>query len=262
MVDGEGLRGGVNVVRRSGDRVHRPSTAATPTIHRLLAHLRARGFAGAPTPLGRDAQGDEVLSFLPGEVPGSLPPRLRSERLLGSAGALLRGLHDASASFGTGPEDRWQVAPRAPREVICHGDIAPYNSVVRDGRVVGFIDFDTAHPGPRLWDLAHAAYRFAPLHAPDNPDSLGDIADQAGRVVLLCRAYGREPDGALLDAVVERLRWTIEHMREQADRGSTAFQEHISDGHIDLYREDIAHIRAHFSALTRSFDALGAGGIR
>lgn len=59
---------------------------------------------------------------------------------------------------------------RSPAEVICHGDIAPYNSAVRDGRVIGFIDFDTAHPAPRLGDVAYAVYRYAPLHAPENPD--------------------------------------------------------------------------------------------
>jgi len=51
-----------------------------------------------------------------------------------------------------------------PAEVICHGDVAPYNCVFRDGRPVAFIDFDTAHPGVRIWDLAYAAYRF---RAPD-----------------------------------------------------------------------------------------------
>jgi aminoglycoside phosphotransferase (APT) family kinase protein len=34
-----------------------------------------------------------------------------------------------------------------------------------DGRPVALIDFDVAHPGPRAWDLAYAAYRFVPLTA-------------------------------------------------------------------------------------------------
>jgi len=35
--------------------------------------------------------------------------------------------------------------------------------VFRKGMPVALIDFDTAHPGPRIWDVAYAAYRFVPL---------------------------------------------------------------------------------------------------
>jgi hypothetical protein len=41
------FEGGVNIVRRRGDRVYRPMTAATRTVHRLLRHLRTAGFTGA-----------------------------------------------------------------------------------------------------------------------------------------------------------------------------------------------------------------------
>ena len=54
--------------------------------------------------------------------------------------------------------------------MICHNDYAPYNLVFRDGRLVGVIDFETAAPGPRAWDLAYLAYRLVPLAAPGNPD--------------------------------------------------------------------------------------------
>ncbi|MDD6792702.1 MAG: phosphotransferase, partial [Thermobifida fusca] len=81
-------------------------------------------------------------------------------------GWLLRRYHDATVGFVPPRDAVWQLPERAPREVICHGDVAPYNTVFRTGLPVAFIDFDAAHPGPRLWDLALAAYRFVPLSAP------------------------------------------------------------------------------------------------
>ncbi len=254
MTEGEELRGGMNVVRRYGDTVRRPASAASPAIHRLLRHVRAQGFDGAPEPLGLDADGDEVLTFLHGRVHQALPSELRTPELLDSAAMLLRRFHDASATFETGPGDRWWLPARSPAEVICHGDAAPYNCVVREGTVVGLIDFDAAHPGPRMWDVAYAVYRFAPLHAPDNPDSYGSPAEQGRRAARFCRAYGVPADAALLDIVADRLRALIDFMRDQAKRGDKAFQSHIDGGHADLYEADIRYLSANRDILLRAFD--------
>jgi len=62
-----------------------------------------------------------------------------------------------------------------------HGDADPDNCVVKDGLPVGFIDFDAAHPGPRIWDVAYAVYRFAPLPGPENPESFGTPREQGRR---------------------------------------------------------------------------------
>ncbi|WP_437685271.1 phosphotransferase enzyme family protein [Sorangium sp. So ce176] len=249
------FQGGINTVRRRGDRVHRPASAAAPAIHRLLRHLRAAGFDAAPEPLGYDDEGNEVLSFLEGDVHNPLPAALRTPDLLTSAATLLRRFHDASATFVPGPDDRWQLPARSPAEVICHGDIAPYNAVVRDGRVVGFFDFDVAHPGPRLWDLAYAVYRFAPLHAPTNPDSAGSPEQQARQVAHFCRAYGVEPGAPLLDAVADRLAALLASMRARAEAGEAASLAHIAAGHPALYEEDIRYLRAQRDVLLRVFAA-------
>ncbi|MUL43736.1 aminoglycoside phosphotransferase family protein [Streptomonospora sp. PA3] len=249
------LRGGVNTVRRVGDTVHRPATAAAPAIHRLLRHLRAQGFDGAPAPLGFDRSGEEVLTYLHGDVHQALPPELRTGELLESAAVLLRRLHDATADFSAPPGEHWNQPPRSPAEVVCHGDTAPYNCVVRGGRAVGFIDFDTAHPGPRLWDLAYAVYRFAPLQAPTNPDAFGSPQEQGRRAAAFCRAYGHQADARLLDAAAERLRRLLDHMRERAAAGDAAFQTHLAEGHAGLYETDIAYLGAHRAALLRAFAA-------
>ncbi|MEJ3748101.1 aminoglycoside phosphotransferase family protein [Actinomycetes bacterium KLBMP 9797] len=249
-MDDEEFRGGVNTVRRTGDVVRRPAGPWTPAVHALLAHVTAAGFAGAPRPHGFDADGREVVDFIPGEVGHyPLPGYVRSDATIEAVGRLLRAYHDATVDFTPPPGATWFLPPRAPAEVICHGDVAPYNCVFRDGRPVAFIDFDTVHPGPRVWDLAYAAYRFVPLAAASNPDSYGTVADQARRLRLLCDAYG--VDGAdrsrLVPAVLDRLEAVIDLIRTRAAAGDEAFAAHLAGGHVELYLTDIAHIRANFS---------------
>src|SRR4051794_2358615 len=92
--------GNSNAPVRRGDTVLRQAGPWTPTIHALLEHVRERGVDWAPQPLGRDESGREVLSFLPGSVPGyPMPPEVWSDDVLEHAGRLLRQYHDATPGF-------------------------------------------------------------------------------------------------------------------------------------------------------------------
>lgn len=240
--------GGVNHVVRAGSTVRRPTGPWTPAVHALLAHLAARGFTGAPRAHGLDEHGREVLDHLPGEVAHyPVPAHVWSDRTLRAVAALLRAYHDATAGF-VPPEDAgWYLPAREPAEVICHGDIAPYNCVFRDGVPVAFIDFDTAHPGPRLWDVAYAAYRFVPLTAVGNGEIVQPVTEQVRRLRLFCDAYGLPEAGrrALPETLARRLHAQVDLMRERAAAGESAFAAHLAAGHDDLYLTDAAHVRAH-----------------
>ncbi len=148
---------------RIGDTVRRLSHSWSPRVHDLLVRLRDTEFDGAPHPLGIDEHGRDVLTYLPGDV-GHYPwtPEVSSEAALTSAGHLLRRFHDATAEVAGTWLDGWRWPPREPVEVICHNDCAPYNCVYDGDRAYALIDFDTAGPGLRSWDLAYALYRFAP----------------------------------------------------------------------------------------------------
>lgn len=240
--------GGVNQVVRVGETVRRPAGAWTPAVHLLLGHLAAAGFAGAPRAHGLDAEGREVLDFVPGEVglyPGA--PYVWSDESLYAVGRLLRDYHDATAGFD-GRGLTWYHPPGEPAEVICHGDVAPYNCVFRDGLPVAFIDFDTAHPGPRLADVAYAAYRFVPLSATGEP--VRTPGEQARRLEIFCDAYGLDARGraALPGMVAERLRALVGHMRARAAAGVAAFAGHLADGHDALYLTDVDYVSHHFGA--------------
>ena len=149
---------------RRGDTVRRPTGPWTPTVQRWLGHLRAQGLRCVPVPLGLDGQGREVLSYLPGTAPQDpMPDWVYRDEVLVQAARLMAELHTASAGLDrTGAV--WQLPTHEPAEVVCHNDFAPYNLVFdADHRLTGVIDWDTASPGPRVWDLAYLAYRLVPL---------------------------------------------------------------------------------------------------
>jgi hypothetical protein len=251
----EALAGGVNTVTRIGRRVHRPTGPWTPAVHALLGHLADAGFSGAPRVHGLDDQGREILDYIDGWVGDPLPEDARGDDAVRAVGRLLRGLHDATVEFVAPPDAAWYFPAREPAEVICHGDTANYNIAFRGGEPVAFIDFDTAHPGPRVWDVAYTAYRFAPMTDPEGPDPDGEaftlpLTDQVRRLRILADGYGLSPVDrrALPDVAVERLRHLIAHMREQAAGGSAAFASHIAQGHDAHYLTGIEYITRHRSA--------------
>jgi len=129
-----------------GDTVRRPISPNADFVHGLLRHLESRGFRGAPRYLGMDAQGREILTFLPGEVPQELGEF--SDAQCVAAARLLRSLHDATTD----------CTLRGSNEVVCHGDASPCNCVFVDGIPQGFIDFDSAHAGTREDDVGYAAW--------------------------------------------------------------------------------------------------------
>jgi len=235
------------VVRR-GDTVVRAAGPWTDTIHGVLRHLRVRGVDWVPEPLGRLPDGREVLSFLEGEVPGyPLPAFAWEPRVLEAAARLLRALHDASAGFPL-LGATWQLPVHEPAQVVCHNDFAPHNLVFRGGLPVGVIDFDTASPGPRAWDLAHLAYRLVPLTARGHPEVPASAADlRAKRVRALCAAYASAgpgaPEGCAPAEVLAAAATRVEELAAfTAERGAMTGSAGLA-GHVALYRADAAWLR-------------------
>lgn len=236
--------GNSNAPVRRGGTVLRVAGPWTPTVHRLLEHAAARGIGWLPRPLGFDADGREVLTFLPGTVPAyPMPPEIWTEGFLHRAAELLRAFHDATRDFARDGAV-WQQPPRAPDEVICHNDFVPYNFVVEDGAIVGVIDVDMASPGPRARDLAHLAYRLVPLADPANPD----LPDPPGgarraRFTALIEAYGG-PDAEEVWAWLEPV---LDDLADGAEARGGRFLEHAAG-----YRRDAAWVRASAEAFIGS----------
>lgn len=169
-IPSETLSGGnMNAPVKKRNRVYRVATEATPTIQRLLHHVRSKGLAWVPEPFG--IEGDrEVLSFVPGEVPHDMPAWIWKESTLAEIARRIRQWHDATADFDT-TGAVWNFAADGKADTICHNDFAPYNCVFNGEQFSGLIDFDLCASGSRLWDLAYTVYRFVPVMP---PEPLGD----------------------------------------------------------------------------------------
>jgi hypothetical protein len=225
-------------------------------VQAVLLHLQRAGISGVPQPLGFDELGREVLSYVAGDVWNYPLPEVawRESTLVATAG-LLRRLHDATADFEPPANARWmlEVPGDLPAEVVCHNDFAPYNVVFDDDGPVGAIDWETAAPGARVWDVAYAAYRFVPLSRAA-PAELQDVPVQARRLQIFCDAYGlgaadRE---ILLTTVSRRVAALRDLIVSEAARENPVFAAHLADGHVKEYDADLAYLRDSAAALAGS----------
>jgi Ser/Thr protein kinase RdoA (MazF antagonist) len=242
--------GNMTAVVRVGNTVRRASGPWTPTIHAFMRHLRANGFDRVPEPLGMDEKDREVISLLPG-APATypLPDFAWTDATLDAVAKTLRAFHDAGAGFEGA---HWQWPAHEPGEVICHNDFGPYNLMFEDGRLTGVIDLDLASPGPRVLDLAYAAYRFVPLTDPANPDApFPGAAEQRRRLAALCTAYGDVSPQDVVRAASAKLRELVAFIERQAAARDPAQQAVLARGDVAVYERDISYLdefaRAHRS---------------
>lgn len=234
------LSGGtLNPVVRVGDTVRRPAGPWTATVHDLLRHVRAGGFELAPEPYGVDETGREVLSFIPGDTTGwSLPwpDWVRTDDLLARIGEASARYHRAVRDFRPEGVVEWRAgaAELGPSEIVCHHDLAPYNAVVADGELKGFIDWDLAGPGSAVSDLAFVAWQWVPLHGPFVTTILGwsDPPDRARRLRLLLDSYGLDNRQNFVDQVLSRIRYNREIMARKASEGDAAYAALVEQGHL------------------------------
>ena len=231
--DEELLAGGRTTpgVVRIGNAVHRPLRRWTTTVHAVLRHLERAGFTEAPRVLGFDDVGREVLTYLEGETVAGVrpwPAWVSSDEALTQVGSWLRRLHDATVDF-VPPEDAVWFAGQLwrPGLVIGHHDAAPHNAVWRQGRLVGFVDWDVAGPSSREFDVAYSALMWVPLLASGSawPMASQPMEERYRRLHLLLDAYGYGDDRlALREAVPTRARRNAEVVRRLADAGDPVFQ--------------------------------------
>ncbi|NRA65987.1 MAG: aminoglycoside phosphotransferase family protein [Pseudobacteriovorax sp.] len=253
MVKKELSGGRKGKIWKESETVIRPSNDWTRTVHRFLSYLRERGVDFVPKPLSFDSD-NEVLSFMPGDVFHSPYPKdLFSIESLKSASRLLRQFHDFGKGFISqiSRDDKWMLEPKKGFEVICHGDFAPYNVCVNDWHATGIIDFDTIHPGPRLWDISYAIYRWVPLTSPLNPDTFFELDKQIHRAGVFFDVYGASAGlrEKLVPMLVERLEALISYMTTNAPQSETNFGDDIANGHIKVYQNDIEYLLKHQSKI-------------
>jgi len=186
--------------------VYKTAGPWTPAVFALLRHLEEAGFPGAPRVV------NDGYGFLLGQSPH---PHAWPHDTVGEVGALLRGLHDAAATFvppaGAIWQANWLRELGGDDLVFGHCDTGPWNIVGRGGRPTAFIDWEFAGPVDRLWELAETVWLNAHLVDDDIADRQGlpDARTRAAQARAIVDGYGLP--AAARGELVERLREVAIH---------------------------------------------------
>jgi aminoglycoside phosphotransferase (APT) family kinase protein len=147
----------------------------------------------------------------------------------------------------------WQRTAAFPGggDVICHNDLAPWNTAFADEQPIAFIDWDLAAPGPRWWDVSYALWHFVPLYGDpgSDPFDLAQFEPRARRTRLFCDAYGLDDRGGLVGKILERQRAVHTAIKHGAESGDPAYQRLWKLGAGMGIERQIDYVRAHRSAL-------------
>lgn len=223
-------------VVRIENTVRRHQNKNSRSVHALFDYLHERSFSKAPRYLGEDSKGREILSYFDGDA-NNAQLFWTNDTALCDAARLLRQLHDLTVGFPFSDYSWGQCHPDPDQhEVLCHHDFAPYNIICQNHKITGIIDFDLAGPGPRLRDIAYAAYWMVPLSfgAPEMIDlTEQDIAQSNRRLRLFCATYGVPADDNLLAMVSTVLHHMGNYENAITVLGHDAATYLKSEGHID-----------------------------
>lgn len=238
-------------VVRVGDTVRKPWAPTTPAVHELMRTL-ASADVDVPAVLGRDGQGRQILEFVPG-TPALDAPALTLDELA-RVGRLIRSVHEASEGFTPSTPTPWEPllpVPDGPTDLICHGDLTPWNLIL--GKRWVFIDWDGAAPSSRLWDLAYSAQAFTLNDAEAAPH----VTARALRALV--DGYGA--DSALRAALPRTMALRAEAMWKMLRDAHRADREPwgsmFVSGHGAHWRRVADHVARHESTWAAALDGPG-----
>jgi hypothetical protein len=222
-----------------GGAVHRAAGYWTAAVHALLCHLQTTRFAAhAPRVLGFADDGREMLGYIPGDSGPDAWVQIVPERGLRGYAKFIRAYHDAVASYLPPPDAVWalEARPPGPNEIICHGDLGPWNVVWHESEPVGLIDWDDAGPAPPMTDIACALEHAVPFR--DDAECVKwrrypAPPDRRRRIEAFAEAYGLQTTRGLVDEVIAAQYGDLNRVRRLAERGVPRPARWVARGFLD-----------------------------
>lgn len=244
------LGGGcVNTVAFKDNIVRRKLTDISPAIHQLLKYLEAKNLAGVPRLIDCD-ENYEYLTYIPGK-PIFRPwgDAIKSDRFITSLGKWLKDYHRVIADFRLqgNAKFNWGIASPEPEMIVCHGDLGPWNCIQLDGEFQGIIDWDLAHYGYAMDDVAECAFTFVPI-CPYSSESIAQISDieRLKRLAVFCEAYQQIKPDEILNYIPIYLTRMNADLRKQASLGIEPFVSFVNRGIADKLDRDRAWIESYW----------------
>lgn len=257
----KGGRANAGQVLRIGAEVARPVYPQTASVSHFLTFLIESGVSFVPRPIGFDDAGRQRLTFIPGVAPTPpYPDWAFSEELLVDVAIHQRRLHDAARTYVAETDAVWAVSagdyfPEAALQstelVVAHNDLGMSNTIVEDGQLVGFIDFDYCRPVDPLFDIAVAARHWAPFGDLDLADDRE--LNRVRRFRLFCDAHSLSDEQrasvvGLAAAFLDKARSNIVAL---AAAGQIGFQTLLANGYESTNRATVQWILDNAQQLRR-----------
>jgi aminoglycoside phosphotransferase (APT) family kinase protein len=180
--------GGSTVVTRRGDVVLRQGRPWSQDVFEVLRQLPGI----APRPLGFAEDGREMLTYVEGET----APVCWSPAAANEVGRILRQVHAVPIPPGDRTWMPWWGRNLPGGDIVLgHCDAAPWNFLAQRGLPVALLDWDTAGPVPRRWDVAQTAWLNCQLHDDDVAAKIGlpNINARAALLQAFATGYGLTP---------------------------------------------------------------------
>lgn len=180
-------------VYKIGNTVKRPARPSPKSVFRLVQHLENEKL---PVEHIISVDNDfEVSEYVEGE---RVHPYKWTDDALYKVGELVHQLHKSAQIFPENKSDIWQ--PWYLREIgsrdriCCHGDIAPWNIITKNGYPEMLVDWECAGMLDPLVELARVCWLFPQL-VDDDLQTLYDLPapeKRANQVRIICDGYGLE----------------------------------------------------------------------
>lgn len=210
-------------VVRVGNTVRKPWSKNSGGVLEYMRILRDCGI-DLPEPRGRDARGRMEMEFIEGPLAIDSPPLSHAQ--LSKVGAMVRAIHDASQgldadALGLDPA----LMPVAEPDLVCHGDLTPWNLLV--GERWAFIDWDGAAASTRVWDLSYSAQAFT-LN-----DATADPVSAAADLRAFVEGYGADAGlRAELATTIPRRAWAMhDHLKASHHEGREPWSSMYAGSH-------------------------------
>lgn len=208
-------------VVRIDDTVHRSMGPNAPYVHQVLQLLAEKGYRHSPEFLGIDEKGREILTFMDGDIARDVE---WTDTQLIRIAHMLKEFHDATVGSDL----------CNGKETVCHRDLAPWNTILKDGQPIAFIDFDGVEPGGRVEDLGYVLWTFLELG-----NTQIDTGNQIRRIKLMCDEYGYQDGKSLVDGIIREQQRVLQIREQMAQTAQKEGVRQFSAERIEVIQKEI-----------------------